>query len=189
MPTAPPTDLLCVLFEQAKLEALVQLQLADVPGLVEVLSGGVQLVQQLADPWDQALGVGVAHPTAATAAATAATGAAVPIGEGLAALDALEQSVDGFNMWVNVKADLQMSVHCPAELHFCVTCHCLILNYQIKILHSLYFASAFPSISALLPLPLCIQLLYRSFNDLLLQRGMLFDHPPGSFQVLRKVFP
>lgn len=68
----PSTDLLCVLLEQAELEALIQLELADVPGLVEVLSGGVQFVQQLGDPWHQALGVGVTHPATATAAAAAA---------------------------------------------------------------------------------------------------------------------
>ncbi len=87
----PSTDLLCVLFEQAELEALIQLELADVPGLVEVLSGGVQLVQQLGDPRHQALGVGVTHPAAATAAAAAAAATAVAVGEGLAALDSLEQ--------------------------------------------------------------------------------------------------
>lgn len=93
------TDLLCVLFEQAELEALIQLELADVPGLVEVLSGGVQFVQQLGDPWHQALCVGVTHPTAATAAAAAAAAtAAVTVGEGLAALDSLEQPGDGFHV-------------------------------------------------------------------------------------------
>lgn len=61
------------------------------PRLVEVLSGGVQLIQQLGDPRDQALGVRVTHPTAATTAAAAA----VTIGEGLAALDAVEQPGDG----------------------------------------------------------------------------------------------
>lgn len=50
----------------------------------------MQLIQQLGDPRDQALGVGVTHPTAATTAA-----AAVTIGEGLAALDAVEQPGDG----------------------------------------------------------------------------------------------
>lgn len=45
------------------------------------------------------------------------------------------------------------------------------------------------SIPVLLPLSLGVQLLYRSFNDFLLQCGMLFDHPPGSFQVLGEVFP
>lgn len=66
------------------------------PGLVEVLSGGVQFVQELGDPWHQALCVGVTHPTA-VAAATATTAAAastVTIGKGLAALDSLEQPVD-----------------------------------------------------------------------------------------------
>lgn len=38
--------LLSVLFEESQLEALVQLQLPDVPHLMEVLPGGVQLVQQ-----------------------------------------------------------------------------------------------------------------------------------------------
>lgn len=38
--------LLSVLFEESELEALVQLQLPDVPHLMEVLPGGVQLVQQ-----------------------------------------------------------------------------------------------------------------------------------------------
>lgn len=73
------------------------------PGLVEVLSGGVQLVQQLGDPWHQALRVGVAHPATATAAATAASTAAVAVGEGLTALDPLEQPGDGFNEWFHVK--------------------------------------------------------------------------------------
>lgn len=81
------------------------------PRLVEVLSGGVQLLQQLSDPWHQALGVGVADPAAATAAATAAA-AAVAVGEGLAALDALEQPGGGFNMWFNVWPALLMSVLC-----------------------------------------------------------------------------
>lgn len=90
----PPTDLLCILFKQAELKALIQLELADVPGLVEMLSGGVQLVQQLGDAWHQTLGVGVAHPAAATAAASAAAAAAVAVGEGLAALDALEKPGD-----------------------------------------------------------------------------------------------
>lgn len=49
------------------------------PGLVELLPGGVQLVQQLGDPLHQALGVCVAGGVAAAAR------------EGLAALDALEQ--------------------------------------------------------------------------------------------------
>lgn len=40
------THLLCVLFEQAELEALVQLQLPDVPHLMEVLPRGVELIQQ-----------------------------------------------------------------------------------------------------------------------------------------------
>lgn len=94
-------DLLGVLLEQAELEALIQLELADVPGLVEVLPGGVQFVQQLGDPWHQALGVGVAHPAApaaaAAAAAAAAPAAAVAVGEGLAALDPLEQPAGRFN--------------------------------------------------------------------------------------------
>lgn len=85
-----------------------------------MLSGGVQLVQQLADPRDQALCVGIARSTAATVAATAA---AVAIGEGLAALDALEQSGDGFKMWVSVKADLLMLlVICSSELYIYVKC-------------------------------------------------------------------
>lgn len=89
IPPPPPsahssTDLLCILFKQAELEALVQLQLADVPGLVEVLSGGVELVQQLGDPRDQALGVCVTHPPAAAAAAAAAS--TIAVGKGLTAL-------------------------------------------------------------------------------------------------------
>lgn len=68
------------------------------PGLVEVLSGGVQFFQQLGDPWHQSLGVGIAHPTAATAAAPTAAAAAVTVGEGLTALDSLQQPGDGFNM-------------------------------------------------------------------------------------------
>lgn len=86
--THESTDLLCILFKQAELEALVQLQLADVPGLVEVLSSGVQLVQQLGDPWHQALGVCVTHPPTAAAAAATATAAAstIAVGKGLAAL-------------------------------------------------------------------------------------------------------
>lgn len=64
------------------------------PGLVQVLPGGVQLIEQLADPREQALGVGVADAsTAATAAAT--TGAAVTVGVRLAALNPLEQSGKG----------------------------------------------------------------------------------------------
>lgn len=39
------------------------------------------------------------------------------------------------------------------------------------------------------PLALSVQLLNGGFNDLLLQRGVLLDHPPGSLQVLWKVFP
>lgn len=91
------TDLLCVLFEQAQLEALVQLQLADVPGLVEVLSGGVQFVQQLADPRHQALGVRATHPpaSAAAAAAAAVTAATIAVGIGLAALYPLQQPGGG----------------------------------------------------------------------------------------------
>ncbi|TNN75451.1 hypothetical protein EYF80_014263 [Liparis tanakae] len=93
LPTS--TDLLGVLLEQAQLEALVQLELADVPGLVEVLPGGVQFVQQLGDPWHQALGVRVTNPAAAAATATATAAAAVAVGERLAALDSLEQPGDG----------------------------------------------------------------------------------------------
>lgn len=85
----PRTDLLCVLLEQAELEALIKLEFPDVPGLVQVLPGGVQLIQQLANPRDQALGVGVANATAAATAA--ATGAAVTVGERLAALNTLKQ--------------------------------------------------------------------------------------------------
>lgn len=85
--TCSTTDLFCVLFKQAELEALVQLELANVPGLVEMLSGGVQLVQQLGDPWHQALGVCIAHPPAAAATAAATTAAStIAVGEGLAAL-------------------------------------------------------------------------------------------------------
>lgn len=40
------THLLGVLLEEAELEALVQLQLPDVPHLVEILPGGVELIQQ-----------------------------------------------------------------------------------------------------------------------------------------------
>lgn len=98
--THSSTDLLCILFKQAELEALVQLQLADVPGLVEVLSGGVQLVQQLGDPWHQALGVCVTHPPAAAAAAAtaAAAASAIAAGKGLAALYPLEQPEGGTNI-------------------------------------------------------------------------------------------
>lgn len=94
----PSTDLFCILFKKAELEALIQLQLADMPSLVEMLSGGVQFVQQLSDPWHQALGVGVTH-SAAAAAATAPTAAAstVTVGKGLTALDSLEQPVYGIN--------------------------------------------------------------------------------------------
>lgn len=58
------------------------------PGLVEVLSGGVQLVQQLGDAWHQALGVCITHPpTAAATAATAATAASpIAVGKGFTAL-------------------------------------------------------------------------------------------------------
>lgn len=70
------------------------------PGLVEVLSGGVQFVQQLGDPRHQALCVGITHPTAvAAAAATAAAASTVTIGKGLTALDSLEQPVDGLNAY------------------------------------------------------------------------------------------
>lgn len=67
------------------------------PGLVELLSGGVQFVQQLGDPWHQALGVYITHPTtaAATAAATTATASAVAGRKGLTALDTLEQPGGG----------------------------------------------------------------------------------------------
>lgn len=114
------TNLLCVLFEEAELEALVQLELADVPGLVEVLSGGVQLVEQLGDPWDQALGVGVAHPAAATAAAATAA-ATIAVGEGLAALDALEQPEGEDNFLA--------TLHCTFVFRFCsyVTLFCVSL--------------------------------------------------------------
>lgn len=81
----PAPDLFRVLFKQAELEALVQLKLADMPGLVEVLSRGVQLVQKLGDPWHQALGVCVAHPPTAAAAAAAAA-SAIAVGKGLVAL-------------------------------------------------------------------------------------------------------
>lgn len=68
------------------------------PSLVEVLSGGVQFVQQLSDPWHQALGIGVTHSTAATAAtATTAAASAVTVGKGLTALYSLEQPVYGIN--------------------------------------------------------------------------------------------
>lgn len=70
------------------------------PRLVEVLPGGVQLVQQLGDARQQALGVRVAHSTAATAAAAAA---AIAIGERLAALNALEQSGNRFDVCINIK--------------------------------------------------------------------------------------
>lgn len=40
------THLLGVLFEQTQLEALVQLQLPHVPHLMEMLPGGVKLIQQ-----------------------------------------------------------------------------------------------------------------------------------------------
>lgn len=82
------------------------------PGLVEVLSSGVQLVQQLGDPWHQALGIGVADPGTATAAAAAAAAAAVAVGEGLAALNALQQPGGGFNMWFSVGAELPLFVFC-----------------------------------------------------------------------------
>lgn len=75
-----------------------------------MLSGGVQFVQQLGDPWHQALGVGVTHPTAVAAAAATAAAAAVTVGEGLAALDSLEQPGDG--LCFNVKAALLMLVIC-----------------------------------------------------------------------------
>lgn len=70
------------------------------PRLVEVLPGGVQLVQQLGDAWHQALGVRVAHSAAATAASAAA---AIAVGERLAALNALEQSGKGFDVCINIK--------------------------------------------------------------------------------------
>lgn len=40
------THLLSILFEEAELEALVQLQLPDVPHLMEMLPRGVELIQQ-----------------------------------------------------------------------------------------------------------------------------------------------
>lgn len=40
------THFLSVLFEEAELEALVQLQLPDVPHLMEMLPRGVELIQQ-----------------------------------------------------------------------------------------------------------------------------------------------
>lgn len=64
---------------------------------MEVLSCGVQLVQQLSYSWHQALCVCVADPTAATATSPTAATAAVTIGEGLTALDSLEQPANGFN--------------------------------------------------------------------------------------------
>lgn len=66
------------------MEALVQLQLADVPGLVELLPRGVELVQELADPGHQALGVHVAAPPP-----SAATPATVRVR--LGAVDPLQQ--------------------------------------------------------------------------------------------------
>lgn len=70
------------------------------PRLVEVLPGGVQLVQQLGDARHQALGVRVAHSAAATAAAAAA---AIAVGERLAALNALQQSGNRLDVCINIK--------------------------------------------------------------------------------------
>lgn len=53
-----------------------------------MLSRRVQFIQQLGDPGHQALDVGV---TTTAAAAAATTASAVATGEGLAALDSLEQ--------------------------------------------------------------------------------------------------
>lgn len=64
------------------------------PCLVELLPGGVQLVQELRYPWHKTLGISVAPSAATTAAAATASGAAVTVGERLRALDALEQPVD-----------------------------------------------------------------------------------------------
>lgn len=40
-----------------------------------------------------------------------------------------------------------------------------------------------------LPLALSVQFFYWGLDDFLLQRGVLFYHPPGSVQILGKVFP
>lgn len=45
-PGSGMTHLLCVLFKESELEALVQLQLPDMPHLVEMLPRGVELIQQ-----------------------------------------------------------------------------------------------------------------------------------------------
>lgn len=84
------------------------------PGLVEVLSGGVQFVQQLRDARYQTLGVCVTHSAAAATAAAApaaAASAAVAVGKGLAALDSLEQPGDGLCdscLWFAIIAVLKL---------------------------------------------------------------------------------
>lgn len=40
------THFFCILFKEAQLEALVQLQFPDMPHLMEMLPGGMQLIQQ-----------------------------------------------------------------------------------------------------------------------------------------------
>lgn len=70
------------------------------PRLMEKLPGGVQLVQELGDAWHQALGVHVAHATAAAAATAAAP---IAVGERLAALNALQQSAKGVNVCFSAK--------------------------------------------------------------------------------------
>lgn len=53
-----PSYLLGILLEEPQLEALIQLELSDVPHLVQVLSGGMQLVQEAGDLGYKALEVG-----------------------------------------------------------------------------------------------------------------------------------
>lgn len=93
------------------------------PGLVEVLSGGVQFVQEQGDPWHQALGVGVTHPTtAAAAAATAAAASTIAVGKGLAALDLLEQPGDGLNVCCCITHACDLLCFTETKLCTCVKC-------------------------------------------------------------------
>lgn len=101
------------------------------PGLVEVLSGGVQFVQQLRDPRYQTLGVGVTHSAAAAAAAaTAAASSAVAVGKGLAALDSLEQPGDGL-----YNSCLWFTLIALAKQIFAFVCNSLCENFDLQQLH------------------------------------------------------
>lgn len=118
-----------------------------------MLPCGVQLVQQLGDPWHQALGVCVTHPPTAAATATAAAAAsAIAVGKGLVALYPLEQPEGGTNVTCGPQIP---PFYCAHLFAVGVSCVCS-------------------------PLALRVQFLNWGFYDLLLQCGVFFNHPPGS---------